>query len=105
MENKTIIKKCPCCFRDISNVEADILVKDYEIRLHSPILNDLITPHEDEKYARFWRNMGNGQNVLETNRIIITNEMIEEVNQELEELGMQPVRKDFDENSISKDAH
>lgn len=100
MDKKTVIKKCPCCFRDISNEEADILVKDYEIRLHSPILNDLISPHEDEKYARFWQNMGNGQNILETNRIIITNEMIEEVNHDLEELGMTKVMKEFDENSL-----
>ena len=99
MERKTIIKKCPCCFRQISNEEADILVKDYEIRLHSPILNDLIT-HQDEKYARFWQNMGKGQNILETNRIIITNDMIEEVNRDLEELGMTKVVKEFDENSL-----
>ncbi len=100
MDKKTVIKKCPCCFREISNEESDILVKDYEIRLHSPILNDFISPHEDEKYARFWENMGNGQNVLETNRIIITNDMIEEVNRDLEELGMRKVVKEFDENSL-----
>ena len=93
MERQKIIKKCPCCFREISNEEADTLVKDYEIRLHSPILNDLISPHEDEKYGRFWENMGNGNHVLEKNRIIITNEMIEEANRDLLELGMTPIRK------------
>ncbi len=100
MEETIIRKKCPCCFREIANSEADMLVKDYDIRLHSPILNDLISPHEDEKYARFWQNMGNGQNVLETNRIIITNDMIEEVNQELDELGMTKVTKEYDENTL-----
>ena len=100
MERQKIIKKCPCCFREISNEEADILVKDYEIRLHSPILNDLISPHEDEKYGRFWENMGNGNHVLEKNRIIITNEMIEEANRDLLELGMTPIQKEFDENSL-----
>lgn len=99
MDNPKIIKKCPCCFREISNDEADILIKEHEIRLHSPILNDLISPREDEKYALFWENMGNGQNVLETNRIIITNEMIEEANEELLESGMAPVEKNYDEES------
>ncbi len=100
MVKQRIVKKCPCCFREIANDEADILVKDYEIRLPSPILNDLITPHEDEKYARFWGNMGSGQKVVETSRIIITNQMIDEVNQDLEELGMIPVKKEYDENSF-----
>ncbi|MDO4555242.1 MAG: hypothetical protein Q4B70_08885 [Lachnospiraceae bacterium] len=99
MEHPMIRKKCPCCFREISNEEADILIRDHEIRLHSPILNDLISPREDEKYARFWENMGNSQNVLETNRIIITNEMIAEANEELEETGMVPIEKTFDEQS------
>lgn len=100
MDNPKIIKKCPCCFREISNEEADILVRSHEIRLHSPILNDLISPREDEKYARFWENMGSGQNVLETNRIIITNEMIEEANEELLETGMAPIEKNYDEQSL-----
>ena len=101
MEHQKMIKKCPCCFREISNEEADILVRDHEIRFHSPILNDLISPREDEKYAQFWGNMGDSQNVNETNRIIITNEMIEEANEELLELGMQPVEKTYDEDSLS----
>lgn len=100
MERQKIIKKCPCCFREISNEEADILVRDHEIRLHSPILNELISPHKDEKYARFWENMGSGANVFETNRIIVTNQMIEEVNEELEEMGMLPVEKELDEDSL-----
>lgn len=99
MDYPKIIKKCPCCFREISNDEADILIREHEIRLHSPILNDLISSREDEKYAMFWENMGNGQNVLETNRIIITNEMIEEANEELLESGMTPVEKTYDEQS------
>lgn len=100
MERQKITKKCPCCFREISNEEADILVRDHEIRLHSPILNDLISPHEDEKYARFWENMGSGANVFETNRIIVTNAMIEEANEELSETGMTPIEKEFDEDSL-----
>lgn len=100
MERKRIVKKCPCCFREISNEEADMLVKDYEIRLHSPILNDLISPHEDEKYGRFWENMGNGSYTLEKNRIIITNEMIDEANRDLAELNMTLIKKEFDEDSL-----
>jgi hypothetical protein len=100
MENQIILKKCPCCFREITNAEADILVRSHEIRFHSPILDNLVSPREDEKYARFWNNMGNGQNVLETNRTIITNEMIEEANEELTENGMTPIEKAFDDQSL-----
>ena len=100
MEDTRIIKKCPCCFREISNYETDLLVNHHDITFRSPILNDIISPREDEKYARFWNNMGICQNVLETNRIILTNKMIEEANEELMEAGMVPIEIGFDANSM-----
>lgn len=94
-----INKICPCCFRDILNDEADMFIRDSDVRFNSPIYNDLITPKQDEKYMYFWDAMGGTLNVTQYNRIVITNSIIKEKNEELLLAKLEPIEKKYDPTS------
>ncbi len=98
-ERKKIKKICPCCFQEIQNGEVDFLVKENHIQFYSPILNDLLTPREDILYEHFWNGMARRLDVTQTQRVVITNQMIESKNEELRQEQLECIEKRYIEES------
>ena len=58
-ETKTIrVKKCPYCFRNISNEDAGFLLRTDGVRFQSPALNEVFSYKTDTAYLYFWSAMG-----------------------------------------------
>ena len=50
-ETKTIrVKKCPYCFRNISNEDAGFLLRTDGVRFQSPALNEVFSYKTDVSY-------------------------------------------------------
>lgn len=98
-EHKKIKKICPCCFQEITNDEVDFLVKENHLQFYSPILNDLLTPREDVLYEHFWNGMGSRLDVTQTQRVVITNQMIESKNEELRQEQLECIEKVYIEEN------
>ena len=83
-ETKTIrVKKCPYCFRNISNEDAGFLLRTDGVRFQSPALNEVFSYKTDTAYLYFWSAMGIPEEQIDAKRIIIDNEVMTELNQEL----------------------
>lgn len=93
------IKKCPYCFRNISNDEVGFLLRTDGARFRSPALNEMITPRTDEAYLYFWNAMGIPEEQVDAERIVIDNEMITELNQELTASGHELAARHYDADS------
>lgn len=87
-ETKTIrVKKCPYCFRNISNEDAGFLLRTDGVRFQSPALNEVFSYKTDTAYLYFWSAMGIPEEQIDAKRIIIDNEVMTELNQELTAAG------------------
>ena len=87
-ETKTIrVKKCPYCFRNISNEDAGFLLRTDGVRFQSPALNEVFSYKTDVSYLYFWSAMGIPEEQIDARRIIIDNEVMTELNQELTAAG------------------
>ena len=74
-ETKTIrVKKCPYCFRNISNEDAGFLLRTDGVRFQSPALNEVFSYKTDTAYLYFWSAMGIPEEQNDAKRIIIDNE-------------------------------
>ena len=73
-ETKTIrVKKCPYCFRNISNEDAGFLLRTDGVRFQSPALNEVFSYKTDVSYLYFWSAMGIPEEQIDARRIIIDN--------------------------------
>ena len=64
-ETKTIrVKKCPYCFRNISNEDAGFLLRTDGVRFQSPALNEVFSYKTDVSYLYFWSAMESRKNRL-----------------------------------------
>ena len=96
-ETKTIrVKKCPYCFRNISNEDAGFLLRTDGVRFQSPALNEVFSYKTDVSYLYFWSAMGIPEEQIDARRIIIDNEVMTELNQELTAAGNELAVKRFD---------
>ena len=96
-ETKTIrVKKCPYCFRNISNEDAGFLLRTDGVRFQSPALNEVFSYKTDTAYLYFWSAMGIPEEQIDAKRIIIDNEVMTELNQELTAAGRDLAVKRFD---------
>ena len=76
-ETKTIrVKKCPYCFRNISNEDAGFLLRTDGVRFQSPALNEVFSYKTDTAYLYFWSAMGIPEEQIDAKRIIIDNEAL-----------------------------
>lgn len=99
-ETKTIrVKKCPYCFRNISNEDAGFLLRTDGVRFQSPALNEVFSYKTDVSYLYFWSAMGIPEEQIDARRIIIDNEVMTELNQELTAAGNELAVKRFDPDS------
>lgn len=100
-DNNVIVKKkCPYCFREVSNDETGFLIKADGIRFISPALNDIATPKKDIPYVLFWNAMGIPEEQIDAERMIIDNEKLSELNQELSAMGKNLAMKKYDANNF-----
>jgi hypothetical protein len=77
------IKKCPYCFRNISNDDVGFLLRTDGAKFISPALNDAFSPKVDMPYLYFWSAMGIPEDQIDAYRIILDNQGMSELNQEL----------------------
>ena len=105
-ETKTIrVKKCPYCFRNISNEDAGFLLRTDGVRFQSPALNEVFSYKTDTAYLYFWSAMGIPEEQIDAKRIIIDNEVMTELNQELTAAGRDLAVKRFDTDSCGYTFH
>ena len=105
-ETKTIrVKKCPYCFRNISNEDAGFLLRTDGVRFQSPALNEVFSYKTDVSYLYFWSAMGIPEEQIDARRIIIDNEVMTELNQELTAAGNELAVKRFDPDSCGYTFH
>ena len=105
-ETKTLrVKKCPYCFRNISNEDAGFLLRTDGVRFQSPALNEVFSYKTDTAYLYFWSAMGIPEEQIDAKRIIIDNEVMTELNQELTAAGRDLAVKRFDTDSCGYTFH
>ena len=97
---RNIKRKCPYCFREISNSQAGFLLKTEGARFQSPALNEFASPRPDLPYIYFWSAMGMPEDRIDGRRTIIDNEALTMLNQELSSSGASLARKQYDESSF-----
>lgn len=93
------IKKCPYCFRDISNDEIGFLLRTDGAGFRSPALNEMMSLKTDLPYQTFWSAMGIPEEQIDARRVIMDNQMISALNQELSSSGHELAVRHFDEES------
>lgn len=93
------IKKCPYCFRNISNDDVGFLLRTDGARFLSPALNEVISPKTDMAYLYFWNAMGIPEDQVDAERIIIDNQIMSELNQELTASGHELAVRQYDSES------
>ena len=99
------IKKCPYCFRKISNDEVGFLLRPDGARFLSPALNEVVAPKTDLSYLYFWNAMGVPEEQVDANRVYIDNQIMTELNQELTASGHELAVKHFDPDSFGYSFH
>lgn len=99
------IKKCPYCFRKISNDEVGFLLRPDGARFLSPALNEVASPKTDLSYLYFWNAMGVPEEQVDANRVYIDNQIMTELNQELTASGHELAVKHFDGDSFGYSFH
>ena len=105
-ETKTVkIKKCPYCFRNISNDDVGFLLRADGARFLSPALNEVVSPKTDLAYLYFWNAMGIPEEQVDANRTYIDNQIMTELNQELTASGHDLAVKHFDVDSYGYSFH
>ena len=99
-ETKSIkIKKCPYCFRNISNDDIGFLLRTDGARFLSTALNEVLSPKTDVPYQYFWNAMGVPEEQVDAERIIIDNQIMSELNQELTASGHDLAVRQYDAES------
>ena len=105
-ETSTVkIKKCPYCFRKISNDEVGFLLRPDGARFLSPALNEVVAPKTDLSYLYFWNAMGVPEEQVDASRVYIDNQIMTELNQELTASGHELAVKHFDPDSFGYSFH
>ena len=99
------IKKCPYCFRKISNDEVGFLLRPDGARFLSPALNEVVAPKTDLSYLYFWNAMGVPEEQVDASRVYIDNQIMTELNQELTASGHELAVKHFDPDSYGYSFH
>lgn len=105
MQETIKTKKCPYCFRNITNDEVGFLLRPDGARFLSPALNEIISPKTDIPYLYFWNAMGVPEEQVDANRIYIDNEIMTELNQELTAAGQELAVKHYDADSMGYSFH
>ena len=99
------IRKCPYCFREISNEDAAFLVRAPGIRFQSPALNEVVAARTDEPYLYFWSSMGIPEEQIDARRVVIDNKIMSELNQELARSGRDLSVRHYDPESRGYSFH
>ncbi len=94
-----INKKCPYCFREITNTDAGFLIRSSGLRFQSPALNNLASERQDREYVAFWSAMGIPEEQIDGRRIVVDNAMISELNRELSAARRDLAVKNYDPQS------
>lgn len=97
---QTTLRKCPYCFREISNDEPGFLLRTDGARFRSPALNEVMSARTDTAYLSFWTAMGIPEEQVDARRVFIDNEMITVLNQELSTSGHELAQRHYDEESM-----
>ena len=99
-EAKRIIKKkCPYCFRAISNDEIGFLLKNDGARFRSPAMNEMMALKTDRTYLDFWSAMGIPEEQIDADRVVMDNQTMSELNQEFTASGHELAKRHFDPES------
>ncbi len=96
---RNIKRKCPYCFREVSNSQVGFLLKTEGARFQSPALNEFAAVRPDLPYIYFWNAMGVPEDRIDGRRCIIDNQALTVLNQELSSSGADLARKQYDEAS------
>ena len=92
-------KKCPYCFREITNDEIGFLLKTDGTRFLSPALNEIMSARLDRMYLSFWSAMGIPEEQIDAHRVFIDNTAISMLNQELSTSRHELAQRHYDEES------
>lgn len=105
-ETKTVYaKKCPYCFREISNEDAGFLLRTDGIHFRSPAMTEAFSYKTDIPYLYFWGAMGVPEEQIDARRVIMDNESMTELNQDLTATGQELAVKRFDSDSYGYTFH
>lgn len=96
---RVTMKKCPYCFRDISNDEIGFLLRTDGARFRSPALNEIMSAKTDIPYLSFWNAMGIPEEQIDADRVIMDNQTMSVLNQELSASGHELAQRHFDTES------
>jgi len=96
---RNIHRKCPYCFREISNSQVGFLLKTEGARFQSPALNEFTAVRPDLPYIYFWSAMGIPEDRIDGRRTVVDNQTLTVLNQELSSKGANLARKQYDESS------
>lgn len=100
ISKRTVIRRCPYCFRDISNDDIGFLIKTDGARFRSPALNEALSSRTDMPYLAFWSAMGIPEEQIDADRIVMDNRTMTMLNQELSTSGRELAQRHFDEESM-----
>ena len=100
ISKRAVIRKCPYCFRDISNDDIGFLIRTDGARFRSPALNEALSVKTDTPYLTFWSAMGIPEEQIDAERIVMDNVMMTVLNQELSTAGHELAQRSYDEDSM-----